>query len=221
MTAKKSIVSYFSMLIIFTVSVLDRVHEVAAGLVGCDNDLARLAGLGNRANDPRAGFGIEADHTSQVGMALDDGGGIGATLLDIGARFLIGDHLHLRTAFGQRIAQALAGLNEVAGGKERDRADLARLETRISVITALIFAVPVAQIVPVGAEVGEALRHRRSPSVTTVGTFLSMHLSTSDARASSQPPTTITPRRVLGALGIDGGDEGAEIDRGRTGECGH
>ena len=33
----------------------------------------------------------------------------------------------------------------------------------------------------------------RSPSVTIVGTFLSMHLSTSEASASSQPPTTITP----------------------------
>ena len=33
--------------------------------------------------------------------------------------------------------------------------------------------------------------------MTTVGTFLSMHLSTSEASASSQPPTTITPAGFL------------------------
>ena len=47
-------------------AVLDRVQEVAAGLVRGDDDLAGLAGLGDGAHDAGAGLGIEADHAGQV-----------------------------------------------------------------------------------------------------------------------------------------------------------
>ena len=74
---------------------------------------------------PGPGFRIEADHAGQVGMALDDGRGVGGDLLDIGAGFLVGHHRDVRAFLGERIAQALARGDEVAGGEERDRADLA------------------------------------------------------------------------------------------------
>ena len=142
-------------------AVLDRVEEVAAGLVRGDDDLAGLAGLGDGAHDAGAGLGIEADHAGQVGMALDDRGGVGGHLLDIGARLLVGHDLDARALLGECIAQALAGLDEVAGGEERDGADLAGLEPGLLVVAALILAVLVAEIVPVGAEIGQALGHRQ------------------------------------------------------------
>ncbi len=200
-------------------AVLDGVEEVTAGLVGGDDDLAGLAGLGDGAHDAGAGFGIEAHHAGQVGVALDDGRGVGGHLLDVGAGLLVGHHLDARALLGERVAQALAGLDEVAGGEERDGADLAGLEARIGMVAALVLAVLIAQVVPVGAQVGEALGHRQVTVGDDGGNLLVDALV--DLGGQRIVPATHDDhaRRVLGAFGIDGGDEGGQVDRRGPGDA--
>ena len=120
---------------------------------------------------------------------------------------------------GERIAQTLAGGDEVARGEERDGADLAGLEPRFLVVAALVEAVLVAEVVPVGAEIGQALRRgevavgddRRDLLVDALVDF----------RGESVVPAADDDDagRVLGAFGVDRGDEGGKVDRGRAGDA--
>ena len=152
-------------------------------------------------------------------MALDDGRGVGGDLLDIGAGFLVGHDLDVRAFLGERIAQALARRDEVAGGEERDGADLAGRQARLGVVAALILAVLVAEIVPVGAEIGEALGGRQV-AVGDDGRHLLVDALV-DLGGERVVPAADDDHagRVLGALGVDGGDEGGEVDRGRAGDA--
>jgi hypothetical protein len=200
-------------------AVLDRIEEVTASLVRRDDDLPGLAGLGDRADDARAGLGVEAHHAGQVRMALNDRGRVRRDLLDVGARLLVGHDLHVRAFLGQRITQALAGGDEVAGGEERDGADLTALQARIGVVAALVLTMLIAEVVPVGAEIGETLGHRQ----VTVGDHGRDLLVDALVHLGSQRVIPATDDnhagRILGALSIDRGDEGSEVDGGRPGDA--
>ena len=134
-------------------AVLDGVQEVPARFVRGDDDLAGLASLLHRAHDARAGLRVEAHHARQVGVADEDRRRIGRDLLHVGARLLVGHHHHAWACGGERIAQSLAGRDEVRCRQERDGADLAFGQAAIGVVPALVLAVLIAQVVPVRAEV--------------------------------------------------------------------
>ena len=159
------------------------------------------------------------DHARQVGVALDDGRGVGGHLLDVGA----GSPRRpppSRPGSPRRARRAGPGGPAMKFWRRGTRwCRSRRLEARLGVVAALVLAVLVAEVVPVGAEVGEPLGLGRSPSVTTVGTFLSMHLSTSAASASSQPPTTITPAGFLVHSASTVVMKAREVDRGRAGDA--
>ena len=150
-------------------------------------------------------------------MALDYRRGVGRDLFDIGAQFLIGHHLHLRTLRRQRVPEALAGADEIAGRQVRNGADFAGGQFGLLVVSALILAVLVAQIVPIGADIGEPLGGRKI-AVGDNGGYLLVDALV-DFRRERVVPTTDhdDAGRVLRALGIDGGNEGREVDGGRTG----
>ena len=152
-------------------------------------------------------------------MALDDRRGVRRDLLDVGAGLLVGHDRHVRAFLGERIAQTLAGGDEVARGEEGDGADLARRQAGIGMVAALILPVLVAEIVPVGAEIGQALRHRQV-AVGDDGRHLLVDALV-DFRGQRVVPAADDDHagRVLGAFGVDGGDEGAEVDRGRPGDA--
>ena len=167
---------------------------------------------------PGTGLGVEAHHAGQVGVALDDRRGVGRHLLDVGPGFLVGHHLDARALLGERVAQALARLDEVAGGEERDRADLAALETRLGMVAALVLAVLVAKVVPVGAEISEALGHRQVAVGNDRRHLLVDALVDLGGKGVVPAADHDHARRVLGALGVDRGDESGEIDRRRAGD---
>ena len=89
----------------------------------------------------------------------------------------------------------------------------------VGVVAALILAVLVAEVVPIGAEIGQALGHRQV-AVGDHGRHLLVDALV-DLGGQRVVPAADDDhaRRVLGALGIDRGDEGGEVDRGRAGDA--
>ena len=92
-------------------------------------------------------------------------------------------------------------------------------EARLGVIAALVLAVLVAEIVPVGAEIGEALRHRQV-AVGDDGRHLLVDALVDFGGERVVPAADDDHAgRVLGAFGVDRGDEGGKVDRGRAGDA--
>ena len=158
-------------------------------------------------------------HAREIGIALDNGGRVGGDLLDIRSRLFVSYNLHVRAFLGERVAQALPGSDEVACGKIGDRADLARRQVGFLVVAALILAMLIAEIVPVRADIGEALRRREIAVCYDRRHFLVDAFV--DFRCQRVVPTADDNHagRILGAFGIDSCDECREVDRCRTGDA--
>ena len=107
----------------FDRAVLDRGQEVTAGLdaQGGHDDLAGWpASVLAMPGRPQ----VETDHAGQIGMAWMIAAVLAATCSTL-VPLLIGHHRDVGAFLGQGVAQALTGLDEVAGGKKRNGTDLA------------------------------------------------------------------------------------------------
>ena len=92
------------------------------------------------------------------------------------------------------------------------------VEARVRVVPALVLAVLVAEVVPVGAEIGQALGHRQV-AVGDDRRHLLVDALVDLGRERVVPAADDDDAgRVLGALRVDRGEERRQVDRRRAGD---